>query len=327
LLAAAFVLTTNKTLLVGSGRGSASLAVLRTEGSLAPEGWPMFRRNPDGASRSPGPPFAPLVITSSPQPQNLLQGKKLTLRVKAEGTQPLSYQWRFNGRDLEGERSEQLTVSSVNPSHAGEYSALVRSATDALRSKTATVLVEGVPAITQLPDQSVIAGGSPIVLALRVHDFETQADDLALSVFSSQPGLLLPDAIRLGGSGTNRTLSLQPPSGKTGTTVITIRATDTAGATTETRFSLEVTRSPELHFAFPTTQGMAGSRVLVPVRVKGFSDVARFQFSAHWNTAAARFTGIERVFLPGAALEEFVGAPERNRPERGGGFDFDAAAV
>lgn len=76
--------------------------------------------------------------------------------------------------------------------------------------------------LSALSDQSSAPGQPLVGLSATVGDSETVAGSLALTVTSSNSTLLPDDQITLGGSGASRTLRLQPVTGKTGTTSITV---------------------------------------------------------------------------------------------------------
>jgi len=69
-------------------------------------------------------PGAP-VITAQPQTRSVTVGGNATFSVTATGTQPLSYQWRHNGTHLAAATASSLTLTNVQPTNAGNYSALV----------------------------------------------------------------------------------------------------------------------------------------------------------------------------------------------------------
>jgi hypothetical protein len=66
-------------------------------------------------------------ITEPPTSQTVSAGGTVTLKVKATGTEPLSYQWQFNGKDIAGETNDTLIIANVKTSNAGEYAAVVKN--------------------------------------------------------------------------------------------------------------------------------------------------------------------------------------------------------
>jgi hypothetical protein len=79
------------------------------------------------------------IITSQPTNQIVSVGEDVVLSVSAFAELPVTYQWRFNGRDLPNATNDHLTVANVRPEHAGAYSVLVSTAAGALPSDVAFI--------------------------------------------------------------------------------------------------------------------------------------------------------------------------------------------
>lgn len=84
------------------------------------------------------------------------------------------------------------------------------------------------PSISALADQQVAEGDSTAVLPFTIGDAESSAG--ALTVFAQASNVNLVQSISLGGSGSNRTVSVVAPAAQNGTTIITVFVTD--GTTT-----------------------------------------------------------------------------------------------
>src|SRR5439155_14202044 len=90
-----------------------------------------------------------------------------------------------------------------------------------------------------VPNQTINAGTSTAPLALTVSDAETAAGNLAVTVGSWNTTLVPLSNIVLGGSGSNRTVTVTPAAGQTGATQIDLIASDGILKTT-TSFTLTV---------------------------------------------------------------------------------------
>jgi len=96
------------------------------------------------------------------------------------------------------------------------------------------------PSISGVPAQSVAVGASTPLLAVTVGDVETPAGSLTLTASSSLQSLV-PDAnIVLGGSDSNRTITVTPVPGLQGVATITVSVTDGGGIAASTSFQLSV---------------------------------------------------------------------------------------
>jgi autotransporter-associated beta strand protein len=91
-----------------------------------------------------------------------------------------------------------------------------------------------VPAISEIPNQTVTRNTSTTALPFTVSDAETDAAALTVTGASSNTALVPTANIVFGGSGTNRTVTVTPALNQTGTATITLTVsdgTDTASVT------------------------------------------------------------------------------------------------
>jgi mannan endo-1,4-beta-mannosidase len=110
-------------------------------------------------------PDQPPKITVSPVDAATTAGSTLTLGVVADGSAPLTYQWRRNGSDVSGATEAALRFPAIKPSDAASYDVIVRNANGSTTSASATLKVEG-PAspppttLTNLSTRGLVAGGN-----------------------------------------------------------------------------------------------------------------------------------------------------------------------
>ncbi len=97
------------------------------------------------------------VILSQPQSQTVTVGANVTLEVAANGTQPLSYQWRRNGQALAGKTEPLLELPSIALSQAGLYDVVVTNPFGTVTSFAANVQVIQ----SGLPTQPVLSLPKP----------------------------------------------------------------------------------------------------------------------------------------------------------------------
>ncbi len=65
------------------------------------------------------------VITSQPANLSNIFGANIVLSASATGTEPLRFQWRFNGFNLPGATNSTLPISNFQSSHIGTYNVFV----------------------------------------------------------------------------------------------------------------------------------------------------------------------------------------------------------
>lgn len=92
------------------------------------------------------------------------------------------------------------------------------------------------PQLSNVPNQAVPISGATGPLAFTVSDVETPASDLIVTATSSNPAFVPASAIVLGGSGSNRSVSVTPIPGQSGTTTVSLTVTDGSGATSTKTF-------------------------------------------------------------------------------------------
>jgi alpha-tubulin suppressor-like RCC1 family protein len=99
-------------------------------------------------------PIAPTILV---QPTNCVAtaGDNVSFSVLAAGTQPLSYQWRFNGTNLTTATGSSLKLTDVQLSAAGSYSCLVTNAGGSATSSNALLTVLPPPPCTPVPAGAV----------------------------------------------------------------------------------------------------------------------------------------------------------------------------
>jgi hypothetical protein len=93
----------------------------------------------------------PPAITAQPSNELALIGSSVQLSVTASGTQPLTYQWQFNGTNLDGARGVTLTIDNVQASQAGSYSVAVSNDGGSTNSTAAMLTVVKRPNLVPHP--------------------------------------------------------------------------------------------------------------------------------------------------------------------------------
>lgn len=103
--------------------------------------------------------------------------------------------------------------------------------------------VNDAPTISPIPNQSTAMNVATAAIPFTVGDVETAAGSLTLSWDSSNPTLVPTNNIVLGGSGSNRTITVTPAANQSGSVTIMIVVSDGASSATNS-FVLTVTAQP-----------------------------------------------------------------------------------
>ncbi|MGZ6419210.1 MAG: immunoglobulin domain-containing protein, partial [Pseudobdellovibrio sp.] len=102
------------------------------------------------------------VITAQPMSQTVQSGSSATFSVSATGSSPLSYQWKFNGVDIQGAVSSSYTLNSAITSSAGTYSVVVSNSLGSMTSAGATLVVISAPQILSSPQSMAVNIGANV---------------------------------------------------------------------------------------------------------------------------------------------------------------------
>ncbi len=98
------------------------------------------------------------------------------------------------------------------------------------------------PTMTGLPAEKVVLqDATSDVIPFSVNDSESGAVSVGLTITSSAPEIIAPEAIQLQGNGSARGLVIVPVAGAAGISTVTLKAVDPSGLTTSQSLRVEVT--------------------------------------------------------------------------------------
>jgi hypothetical protein len=89
-------------------------------------------------------PTAPIIITQ-PTNQTISAVQNATMQVTAGGSGPISYQWSFNGTNIDGGTNATLTLTNVQMSQAGNYAVQLSNSYGTTNSANAVLTVMAPP--------------------------------------------------------------------------------------------------------------------------------------------------------------------------------------
>lgn len=105
---------------------------------------------------------------------------------------------------------------------------------------TFVLTVTAPPTISDIPDLAVATDTTTSALSFTIADPDSSLATLGLTASSSDQTLVPDGNIVLGGSDSNRTVTITPAAGQTGTATITVTVTDEAGSSASDTFLLTV---------------------------------------------------------------------------------------
>jgi uncharacterized repeat protein (TIGR01451 family) len=122
------------------------------------------------------------------------------------------------------------------------------------------------PTISNILNQTTDVGVAVGPIPFTVGDAETPAADLVLSRASSNPVLVLPSNVVFGGNGVNRTVTIIPTAGMTGTARITITVSDGELSAYDTLvLSVGRVNSPPEFASTPVEEAIVGVPYTYPI--------------------------------------------------------------
>ena len=107
----------------------------------------------------------PVTITTQPQKASGLQGDPALLKVTAEGTPPLSYQWYLDGVAINFATDSSYAISALSEANIGVYTVKVSNVVNSVTSAGAQVSMNGAPVIVVHPVYKMLSLGSSDVLS------------------------------------------------------------------------------------------------------------------------------------------------------------------
>jgi hypothetical protein len=101
-----------------------------------------------------------LSVTTAPENQTAKVGDSVEFRAVVSGTEPIKYQWRFNGADIAGATSSTYRINSAQTPNVGLYTLFAQNDISSVESAPAILTINQLPVITTQPaDRSVLLGG------------------------------------------------------------------------------------------------------------------------------------------------------------------------
>lgn len=104
-------------------------------------------------------------IATQPLSQIKAYGGSVDFTAAATGTPPFAYQWKRNNVPLTDENSPTLSLSGLTAADAGRYSCTVSNDVGSVTSKTASLVLQTAPAITQQPLSATVDAFASITFA------------------------------------------------------------------------------------------------------------------------------------------------------------------
>ncbi|MGZ5544493.1 MAG: beta strand repeat-containing protein, partial [Limisphaerales bacterium] len=100
--------------------------------------------------------FTPASITQQPQGGAFNAGSAVTLSVSANGTTPITYQWKKDGVNLSGATQPSFSLNSFQSANAGTYTVVVGNGGTPIESDQAILSINVAPSISVEPHSTTV---------------------------------------------------------------------------------------------------------------------------------------------------------------------------
>jgi len=226
----------------------------------------------------------PLEITSQPASASVVQGTNFSFSVSTISTQPVSYQWLFNGQNLPDATNSVLALNNVQTNSDGDYVVVAANSFGAVTSAVAALTVIVPPTFTNQPiGQSVLASQSV--------SFNGAADSMVPQTYQwFFNGIQMADTPRISGSATSSLSISNVQASDAGN--YTLVAANVAGSATSAVAVLNVLLPPAITQSPQSQNVLAGSNFSLTVSATGNPSPAyQWWFNGTPLTDGGRITG------------------------------------
>ena len=182
---------------------------------------------------------APVIVTQ-PAPTNIVGGNLAVFSVVAAGMPAPGYQWQRNNTNIAGAAAASYSLPAAVGDTGASFTCVVRNSSGSVTSSPALLTVNDTPVISSVADQMISRNAATPPLAFTVTDSQTAPASLIVTATSSNPALVPNSNLVLGGSGSNRTVTVTPVANQTGYASITLAVSD-GTLSSSTAFLLTVT--------------------------------------------------------------------------------------
>jgi len=173
-----------------------------------------------------------IAYNTAPSTQNISVNDAETAAMNLILTGTSSNQTLLTNANIQfgGSGSSRLITLTPTSNQSGSSTITVTVSDGNLTANTAFTLTVAsgntAPTITGLTNQTVSYNSQPAVVSFTIDDIESNENTLAVTASSSNTTLVPSNQIVVGGSGSNRTLTVTPVSNQTGNATITVNVDD-----------------------------------------------------------------------------------------------------
>lgn len=233
--------------------------------------------------------LVPPRITLQPQDRLDVAGYPVTLSVAAEGTAPLSYQWRKNGSPIPGANNAILSFANVQLSDAGNYYVIVENDFGYATSRVALLTVKLPPTLASVPDMMAEVLTMLVVSNTATDPNATPIGNLTYSLLAGAP--------------TNA--SIHPQNGlfrwtptreqARTTNLITVKVAGNGNPLLQATTSFTVVVNDYVEVSVGSTAVMTGSNSFVPIEFYSSAELSHLELALKVPPGRLANLGVEQL--------------------------------
>ena len=197
----------------------------------------------------------PVSIVSQPVASTAAIGGKVGFEVAVTGSEPITYQWKLNGKILDNKTESQLIVDDITAFDGGLYTVTATNASNSVSSDEVELTIETPPIITTLSQDQQLAIGGNVDLSV------VAVGTPPLSYQWKLEGIIIP-------GGTTETLSLVNLDGNDAGQY-TVEISNSAGSTVSDSIQVSVAAVPQI-VSHPSSKNIGlNARLILSVSATG----------------------------------------------------------
>ena len=139
----------------------------------------------------------PVTMIEHPQNQSVLEGSLVLFEAVMSGSNPIAYQWYFDGSPIEGAVGASLRIENSSSESEGDYYLVASNSVSTVTSEAGTLVVNLPPTVASHPAGGTVVKGDDTTLVVEVtgtgpFTYKWQRDGVDIGG-ATEPTLILAD--------------------------------------------------------------------------------------------------------------------------------------